>query len=124
MKPLRDTPLPGVGHEDFRAIKGAVPLKHCTVVLILLAELDFRAIKGAVPLKREVGVIAFWLPLVFPRHQRRGPIEASRFGCRWLGCPRHFRAIKGAVPLKYDGAGTGGPSHFGEFRHHQRARSH
>ena len=62
---------------------------------------DFRAIKGAVSLKLDYpatdGVVTI---AEFPRHQRRGLIEASSASALPSNPARYFRAIKGAVSLK------------------------
>ena len=56
--------------------------------------LHFRAIKGAVPLKRAANLAGTNPAGGFPRHQRRGPIEASTGwtgGSRRCIFPRHQR---------------------------------
>ena len=45
---------------DFRAIKGAVSLKHSSVAPGKIDELNFRAIKGAVSLKHGAETFVEW----------------------------------------------------------------
>ena len=60
----------------------------------------FRAIKGAVSLKPKDTSYSSGHDVAFPRHQRRGLIEAWRSGSRLCRRASYFRAIKGAVSLK------------------------
>ena len=61
----------------FRAIKGAVSLKRAEAGDVLSGGHYFRAIKGAVSLKLLRGLPLLVLLNQFPRHQRRGLIEAK-----------------------------------------------
>ena len=85
------------GLRNFRAIKGAVPLKPGIAGAISIAAVDFRAIKGAVPLKRIARLLRWAVECEFPRHQRRGPIEARcclRGGglCHTISAPSKARS--------------------------------
>ena len=62
----------------FRAIRGAVTLKHMAVDHGINGEHDFRAIRGAVTLKLGNSAHCSGNNGLFPRHSWRGHIEASR----------------------------------------------
>ena len=67
-----------MGASDFRAIKSAVSLKHARSAGFGRGLADFRAIKSAVSLKRHNPRVRVSLSVLFPRHQKRGLIEARR----------------------------------------------
>ena len=64
---------------DFRAIKGAVSLKPGVEKMLDKGNQYFRAIKGAVSLKHYSYGLRSLYNIEFPRHQRRGLIEAKRW---------------------------------------------
>ena len=63
---------------NFRAIKGAVSLKQIERGGIIDIRQHFRAIKGAVSLKQKQTRCLLAAAKQFPRHQRRGLIEANK----------------------------------------------
>ena len=70
-------PIGGKLSSYFRAIKGAVTLKQpCHPRGLRETVLHFRAIKGAVTLKQWLAAHPPNRATEFPRHQRRGHIEA------------------------------------------------
>ena len=78
--------------QHFRAIKGAVSLKLVGETWKNhLVPRYFRAIKGAVSLKRLVTESGEDRQKGFPRHQRRGLIEAKVAELQ-QGCPRNISA--------------------------------
>ena len=90
----------GNGKGDFRAITGAVTLKQCLQRARIVFLLDFRAITGAVTLKHAANFTCDADSDIFPRHNRRGHIEAPSPSPPPPIRSSHFRAITGAVTLK------------------------
>jgi len=84
----------------FRAFNGAAPLKRAEWACFSATALSFRAFNGAAPLKLAALDSVRVNRRLFPRLQRRGPIEAVSPIVSASPIARCFRAFNGAAPLK------------------------
>ena len=100
----------------FRAIKGAVSLKRFVIVRLKRCLDGFPRHQRRGLIEAILSTVVPSLPRKFPRHQRRGLIEAGHRPHHGFYRLEDFRAIKGAVSLKLDGSWRGGSVDGMDFR--------
>ena len=85
---------------SFHAYKSVAPLKPLQYAREQTASTGFHAYKSVAPLKQSIRVLAARIANMFPRLQKRGPIEAQGATLDELCENLRFHAYKSVAPLK------------------------